>query len=137
MDNVDKVTRSRIMASIKSAGNRSTERRMRMLLVRAGIRGWTVRPQGFLANPDFVFRSIPLAVFVDGCFWHGCPKCGHWPSSNRKYWNAKLERNIRRDRRLRARLRKEGWSVLGVWAHELANPSAVCRRILAALNRSR
>jgi len=135
MDTVDRKTRSRIMASIRSKGNPSTEQRLRMLLVRAGIAGWRVRPAGTLGNPDFVFPDAQLAIFVDGCFWHACPKCGHRPSTNRRYWDAKLQRNVSRDRRLRAALRRRGWSVLGIWAHELADRLALNRRIICALRK--
>ncbi|MFC1806051.1 very short patch repair endonuclease [Planctomycetota bacterium] len=135
MDTVDKATRSRIMTSIRSKGNRSTERRLRMLLVRSGISGWRLLPEGVAGNPDFIFPDLALAVFVDGCFWHGCPRCGHRPSSNRKYWNAKLDRTKARDRRLRAKLRRQGWSVIGVWEHELRQPDRAIAKLRRAMSK--
>jgi len=133
MDTVDKATRSRIMSSIRAKGNRSTEGRLRMMLVRAGITGWKLHGTHLVGNPDFVFEGIRLALFVDGCFWHACPRCGHMPKSNRRYWRAKLDRNIRRDRRQRARLRREGWSVVRVWAHELQDGAKVVAKVSRAI----
>lgn len=106
---------------------------MRMLLVRAGISGWCVQPKGIVGNPDFIFPDAHIAVFVDGCFWHGCPKCGHIPKSNRKYWQTKILRNMERDKRLRSELQQEGWAVLRVWEHELKNPKDVLTNIKAVL----
>jgi len=105
-----------------------------MILVRAGISGWRLLPPDLPGKPDFVFPDASLAVFVDGCFWHGCPKCYHRPSTNRKYWDAKVERNKARDKRLRAKLRRSGWSVIRIWEHELLEPGKVLSRIEAALN---
>lgn len=135
MDRVDTATRSRIMSRIRSKGNLSTERRLRMLLVRAGISGWRALPADIPGNPDFIFPDRSLAVFVDGCFWHGCPKCYHRPSSNRKYWDAKALRNIARDKRVRGKLRRNGWSVLRIWEHDLAVPTSAISRVKAALQK--
>lgn len=100
-----------------------------MLMVRAGIVGWCVLPINIVGRPDFVFPKGKLAVFVDGCFWHGCPKCYHRPLSNRKYWDAKVLRNKARDKKLRGKLRRDGWSVIRVWEHELTNTQKVLSRI--------
>jgi len=135
MDTVDKATRSRIMASIRYRGNRSTELKLRMLLVRAGISGWTLLPGDLIGNPDFVFPTIRLVVFVDGCFWHGCPRCGHTPGTNKKYWTAKLQRTKVRDKRQRAKLRRDGWSVLSIWEHELVSSGKVLARVQRAIRR--
>ena len=104
-----------------------------MALVRAGIRGFRLHARDVTGSPDFVFDSIRLAVFVDGCFWHGCPRCGHRPKSNRKYWNAKLDRNISRDRRTRSKLRRQGWSVIRVWAHDLSVPAKALAKVASAI----
>ena len=106
---------------------------MRMLLVRAGISGWHVQPKGIVGNPDFIFPDARIAIFVDGCFWHGCPKCGHIPKSNKKYWQAKILRNMERDKRLRSELQQEGWTVLRVWEHELGKPKDVLVNVEAVL----
>ena len=85
-------------------------------------------------KPDFVFRRERLALFVDGCFWHGCPKHGRNPDSNRGYWLPKLERNKQRDRTVSRRLRRAGWRVLRLWAHDLNNPGLVTRKLVSGLN---
>lgn len=84
--------RSAVMARIRSRGNRDTELRMIALLREHRITDWR-RGAILPGKPDFVFRSARVAVFVDGCFWHGCPCHGHTPRSNQPYWVAKLARN--------------------------------------------
>ncbi len=87
-------------------------------------------------TPDVVFFAERLAVFVHGCFWHGCPKCYVRPSLNVAYWTAKLERNRRRDQRVRRRLWRRGWGITTVWECELErDPNRSVARILRALNR--
>ena len=90
------------MSRIRSRGNGTTEEALAEALRRAGLTGWRrqVRIVGrlkdgarFGVRPDFVFRSARIAVFVDGCFWHGCPRHGARPSGNRKFWLAKFARN--------------------------------------------
>ncbi len=130
MDNVSRQVRSRTMAAVKSKGNRSTERVLRAHLVRAAIRGWRMHGSDVAGCPDFVFDEARIALFVDGCFWHGCPSCHRPPSSNRDYWTKKIDRNRARDRRNARLLRKDGWTVLRVWECALrARPQAVLRRI--------
>src|ERR1035438_7375864 len=70
------------MRAIRSRGNRSTEVRLRGAVVRRGIRGWTLHPKEVFGVPDFFFKNCRVAIFVDGCFWHGCPRCGHVPKTN-------------------------------------------------------
>src|ERR1700753_3021219 len=109
MDNVSPLVRSRPMAAVRSMGNRSTERVLRARLVRAGFRGWRMNAKDLSGCPDFVFDRGGLAVFVDVCFWHGCPRCHRPPSSNQEYWMRKLTRNRQRDRRTSRQLRADGW----------------------------
>lgn len=133
MDRITPQARSSNMARIRSRGNYTTELRLKACLIRRGVVGWKVQPSEVFGQPDFVFPSLSLAVFVDGCFWHGCPRCGHLPKSNAGYWREKLKRNRRRDRRVTARLRKLGWLVLRVWEHEVRKcPRAVVERIVSA-----
>lgn len=73
---------------------------------------------GSRRRADVVFRSVRVAVYVDGCFWHGCPLHGSWPKSNAEWWRKKLEDNQRRDRDTDSRLREIGWTVIRVWGHE-------------------
>lgn len=130
MDWMTKEQRSRNMAAIRSQGNRSTELSLRFRLVRAGISGWRTHPKDVEGRPDFAFDAIRLAVFVDGCYWHGCPKCYRMPEQNRAYWSQKFVRNKARDQQVAARLRRQGWSVLRIWEHTLKrDPQSALARI--------
>ncbi len=85
----------------------------------------------FRVRPDFVFRRSRLAMFVDGCFWHGCPKHGTRPRHNRRFWDRKFSANFARDQRVNRTLRAQGWRVLRIWEHELAkrNEARLVRRL--------
>lgn len=72
---------------------------------------------GTRRRADIVFCKAKVAVFVDGCFWHGCPVHGTWPKSNAGWWRAKIEANRRRDRDTDRRLKREGWTVMRFWEH--------------------
>jgi DNA mismatch endonuclease (patch repair protein) len=118
--------RSRIMSSVKSKGNLSTERRLRFALVREGISGWEVQCEGLPGKPDFYFPRSKTAIFVDGCFWHGCPECGHIPLHNRAFWAAKIKRNMKRDIQTNSTLNSLGVGVLRFWEHDVANSLKQC-----------
>jgi DNA mismatch endonuclease (patch repair protein) len=135
-DVVDRETRSRIMAAIRSSGNRSTELRMVAILRAARIRGWR-RRQRVTGRPDFVFWRERVAVFVDGCFWHGCPRHCRMPEGRREYWEPKIRRNRRRDRAVDRELRNQGWVVARVWEHDLDNPRKVAHAVALLLRRRR
>lgn len=125
--------RSRNMASIRSKGNKTTELLFARVLRVAGISGWR-RHQDIPGKPDFVFRDERLAVFIDGCFWHGCPRCYRLPQDNRAYWSQKVISNRRRDRLSVQRLKQNGWKVLRVWEHALEGEKDR-RRVLERLSR--
>jgi DNA mismatch endonuclease, patch repair protein len=130
--------RSRNMASIRSKGNATTERVFLSILRQAGISGWR-RHLNLPGKPDFVFRSARLAVFLDGCFWHGCPRCYRLPQDNRAYWKKKVAGNRRRDRRRSRELRSAGWRVVRIWEHllkSLRGRSQILKKVTAALNAS-
>ncbi|MFO0449257.1 MAG: DNA mismatch endonuclease Vsr [Pseudomonadota bacterium] len=122
------VQRSAVMALVKSKGNRSTELVFVRLLCSARISGWR-RHADLIGRPDFAFRTDRLVVFLDGCFWHGCPRCFRAPATNRRYWTTKVASNVARDRRQRQRVRRLGWSVLGIWEHSLRHLGAVLSRL--------
>lgn len=117
-DWLTKKQRSRNMSSIRSTRNRSTEQAFLKLLREGHISGWR-RHVHLPGKPDFAFPARKVLVFVDGCFWHGCPKCYRLPEDNRDYWTAKLNKNRRRDRKVSRLLIAEGWKVLRIWEHTL------------------
>lgn len=111
--------RSLTMSAIRGKHNQSTELRLRMALVKAGVRGWRLHIEELPGRPDFYFEGAKLAVFVDGCYWHGCPKCGHIPKTRTAFWKAKIKRNQERDKIKNLELRKLGTKSLRIWEHEL------------------
>lgn len=120
------------MAAIRPRGNKATELKLAAILRAAGITGWR-RHQAIPGRPDFVFRRARLAIFVDGCFWHGCRRHCRMPQDNRAYWRAKISRNIAHDRKITRLLRAAGWKVLRIWGHALARPESVLARITSEL----
>ena len=127
--------RSYNMSSIRSTKNRSTEEVFARLLRDTHITGWR-RHQRLPGKPDFTFQSQKLAVFIDGCFWHGCPKCYRLPEDNRIYWTTKLQLNRRRDKRNVRKLNAAGWKVIRVWEHTLKTEKGrlrVLRRVMSAM----
>lgn len=84
---------------------------------------------------DIVFPKAKIAIFMDGCFWHGCPQHATQPKSNAEWWRAKLDKNMARDVETTEHLRTEGWTVLRYWEHEV--PDAVAEKVkYAVLRRS-
>jgi len=120
--------RSRIMSAIRGKGNKSTEVRLIEIMRKHHITGWR-RNWQLSGNPDFVFPEYRLAVFVDGCFWHGCSRCYKEPRKNAEFWREKIRRNISRDRRNGRILKMEGWRVLRFWEHALKSDGAVANRL--------
>ena len=148
-DFLTKLQRSERMSRIRSRGNKGTEVALARLLRANGIWGWrrhrqirikneelrmkkaggvarskdgahgVTRPT-FRVRPDFVFAKARLAVFVDGCFWHGCPKHGTRPKGNAAFWLKKISGNQARDLLVNRALRRAGWRVLRIWEHDLA-----------------
>lgn len=122
-------------------GNRrrdsAPERRLRSALHARGLRfrvDLPIRVPGRRpVRPDVVFTRARVAVFVDGCFWHGCPEHGRPPRTNSGYWNAKLEINQRRDQEQTAALEDAGWVVVRVWEHDDPSTAATAiQDVLAA-----
>lgn len=121
------------MARVRGRGNKSTELKVVALFRQAGITGWR-RHLPMPGTPDFVFPRERLAIFVDGCFWHGCPKHATFPMTRRKFWLRKLDDNKARDRRVNVALREQGWQVIRIWEHDLKSKhSRVVRKVLKAL----
>jgi len=120
-----KAKRSEVMSRIRSSGNKETELAMIKLFRRNRIAGWR-RNYALFGKPDFTFPKQKVVVFVDGCFWHDCPKHSNMPRNNRAFWKKKLDSNKARDRRVNRVLRQEGWRVIRIWEHELARQSVRC-----------
>jgi DNA mismatch endonuclease (patch repair protein) len=117
--------------------NTSAEAALRRELHARGIRYRIHVP--VLTKPrrvaDVAFSGLRVAVFVDGCFWHGCPTHATWPKQNAEFWRAKIEANMARDHDTDERLRAHGWKVIRVWAHE--EPKIAAGRIAHILERRR
>jgi DNA mismatch endonuclease (patch repair protein) len=129
---------SRNLSAVRGRNNRTTEQRLRLALVRARIKGWQLHPNGIPGRPDFIFPKHRVAIFVDGCFWHGCPRCGHIPKTNTPFWQAKIQRNIERDRVSTAKLCESDFRVERIWEHELKIDLLGCvDRISAMLQSSK
>jgi DNA mismatch endonuclease (patch repair protein) len=140
--------RSALMAKVRGRGNLTTEQALAKVFRAEGWSSWRrQRAIGgrlndgtrFRVRPDFVFAARRLAVFVDGCFWHGCPQHGTRPRGNAAFWRAKFRRNQARDRRDTRRLRLAGWKVLRLWEHELKPKArqALLARLRKAFARAR
>ena len=125
-----KAKRSEVMSRIRGRGNKETELALAKLLRAHGIRGWR-RHVSCVGKPDFVFRLQRVAVFVDGCFWHCCPKHSNMPVNNRAFWKKKLAANKARDLFVSRALRREGWRVIRIWEHDLRSRPVQCMRRIA------
>ena len=122
------------MRAVRGRGNESTELVLARLLRASGMTGWR-RHVELPGRPDFSWREARLAVFVDGCFWHGCPRCYRPPRKNASFWREKLAANRARDRKNSRLLRAAGWRVMRVWECRVKAADTI-RRIGGALHRS-
>jgi DNA mismatch endonuclease (patch repair protein) len=128
VDTFDRKKRSEVMSKIRGRGNASTELKVANLFRSLGITGWR-RHLPIIGRPDFVFKKSKLALFVDGCFWHGCPKCYSAPTSSKDFWKDKLAKNMARDLAVNRQLRAQGWRVIRVWECQLNEPARFLGRI--------
>jgi DNA mismatch endonuclease (patch repair protein) len=153
VDFLTKTERSALMARVRSRGNLSTEvavarmlrvggvsgwRRHLQIVIDSGKRGGRVAGRGknkrMRVRPDFVFVSSRVALFVDGCFWHWCPKHRSSPAQNAEFWRHKFASNVRRDRRVTCVLRRHGWIVVRIWEHDVRQrPQHCVQRVRKAL----
>lgn len=123
--------RSDIMSRVKGF-NTEPERIVRSLLHKLGFR-FRLHRKDLPGKPDIVLPKHRKVVFVHGCFWHGhegCPRAAR-PATNREFWDAKLSRNIERDRRNLKELAEQGWKALVVWQCELKCPAELSKKLLA------
>jgi len=128
-----KIQRSEIMSKVRGKDNKSTEQALVKLFMLNKITGW--QKQGKIeGNPDFWFPKLKLAVFVDGCFWHKCPKCKRFPKTNKNFWLEKINRNHKRDLKINKLLRSQNYEVVRIWEHELKNKQIIPNRLIKKLN---
>lgn len=121
--------RSWIMSRVKGR-NTKPEMLVRSFVHRMGLR-FRLHRRDLPGNPDIVLPKHNKVIFVHGCFWHGhksCPRSQR-PTTNEQFWNEKLDENIKRDKRVRAALRRMGWKVLVVWQCEIRNPERVLKKL--------
>lgn len=131
-DTVSTEARSRIMARVKGRDT-APEIALRGVL---SSRGYRYRKNYRIGRKtiDIAFVHERVAVFVDGCFWHGCRLHGNRPKSNSRYWNTKINANIYRDRMTNHELKERSWQIIRVWEHQIKkNPGAAAKRVANAL----
>ena len=117
-DIFSKEKRSEIMSHVKGSRNKTTEEKLIFIFRKYGIKGWRRKYKVF-GKPDFVFPKQRVAVFVDGCFWHGHDCRNTQPKQNSDFWQKKISRNKERDKEVTLHLEKLGWTVLRIWECEL------------------
>ena len=110
--------RSEIMKAVKSKGNKSTEIKLVEIFKLHHITGWR-RNSNLVGHPDFIFPKNRIAVFADGCFWHGHNCRNVTPSENAEYWQNKIKRNKARDKAITKELKAKGWKVVRIWECEI------------------
>lgn len=127
-DNLTPEDRRKTMRAVKGKGT-SLERRLSAMLAGMQLSGWKKNVSDIVGKPDVVFPEERVVIFVDGCFWHGCPYCNRkLPETNREYWERKIRHNVERDKRNTQALIDDGWRVIRIWEHEMRN-AATRRRI--------
>lgn len=114
--------RSELMSRIRSVS--AMERRAAGLASKVAGCRLRHQPSGVHGRPDYANKARKVAVFVDGCFWHVCPRHFRMPKANRPFWAAKFKRNVERRREVARALRNMGWTVLRVWEHDARRFSA-------------
>jgi len=118
------------MSRIRSSGTKPE------LEIKSELDGRRIRyqPGGIPEKPDFANKKLKVAVFIDGCFWHGCPTCYKEPQSNKKFWREKIGRNKNRDKAVNRTMRKRGWNVMRFWEHDIrAKKEIIVQRINRAI----
>lgn len=127
-DTFTKEKRSQIMRLVKSSRNKSTELQLIKFFKSESIKGWR-RNYKLFGKPDFVFLKKRIAVFVDGCFWHGHNCRNTKPKDNNDYWDKKIKRNKKRDILVTNVLSKKGWIVIRIWECELKKKEILSKKI--------
>jgi DNA mismatch endonuclease (patch repair protein) len=122
VDNLKPEDRRKTMRAVKGKGTK-LEKRLFSMLAGMRLKGWRKNAGDIIGKPDVVFDDKQVAVFIDGCFWHGCPHCNRkMPEANRDYWEGKIRRNVERDQKNKEILISDGWRVIRIWEHEIRKP---------------
>lgn len=123
MDNLSSEQRTKAMAAVKSEGTK-LERQFIEPLLERGFGSFEFHADDLPGKPDLVERNARIAIFLDSCFWHGCPEHLRMPESNQDYWEKKISRNKRRDREVNRELEEQGWLVKRIWGHSIKKERA-------------
>ena len=123
------------MKKVRPSGNKTTELRLIKYFSSNHITGWR-RGYNVKGHPDFVFLDRRIAIFVDGCFWHGHDCRNTRPADNAEYWSEKRERNIKHDQEITELFEKRGWTVIRIWECELKrkNEELLCEKLARIQN---
>lgn len=119
-DVFSKNKRSEVMRQVKSKFNKSTELQLIKIFKNNHIKGWR-RNQNIFGHPDFTFNKYKIVIFVDGCFWHGHNCRNTKPKDNKEYWEDKIKKNKKRDRKVNLVLKNNNWQVIRIWECQLKN----------------
>ncbi|MBN1157630.1 very short patch repair endonuclease [Candidatus Woesearchaeota archaeon] len=131
----NKTQRSFNMSRIRSK-NTKPEIIVRKQLYAKGLRGFRVYNHSIIGKPDVTFRKQKVVIFIDGCFWHKCPRCFVKPKTGTGFWMKKISGNVKRDSIVNQSLEKDGWTILRFWEHEVChNPEKVTGRISQVLQK--
>lgn len=128
-DTLTKKQRSYNMSRIKGK-NTKPEIILRKYLFSKGLRGYKINAK-LPGKPDIVFQRHNIAIFVDGCFWHKCPKHFTLPQQNMRFWKAKIEGNVKRDKLVNRELTEKGWKVIRIWEHDVRQNTKKCHKIIS------
>jgi len=132
-DNLSREKRSKVMASIRGKNTRP-EVTIRKMLWQKGIR-YRIHNKKVFGTPDISIKKKNVAVFIDGCFWHGCSRCYRAPTTNVEFWRNKIENNKKRRNKVKRHLKKDGWKVLEFWEHRVhSEPQQIAKTIASYLN---
>lgn len=132
-DNLNAEDRRKTMQAVKGRGTK-LEKSLWAMLAGMGVKGWKKNASNIIGKPDVVFFSQRVAVFIDGCFWHGCPYCQRkLPRTNQEYWERKIRRNVELSQLYNRKLREVGWTVVRIWEHEMVDRAIIRKRIVRSL----
>ena len=134
-DTVSKKKRSEIMRANKPSKNKSTELKSIQLFRKHGIKGWRRNYKIAGSLPDFVFLKYKIAIFADGCFWHGHDCRTLKPKTNQEYWSKKIKRNKKRDKEIKKRIEAKGWKIFRIWECQIKK-EVLSKTLLSYFNKN-